>query len=109
MVTESPEPASGSGLPRRPAPPLSRKVSASILLLLPIVALMWVGSYAKATPRLLGFPFFYWYQLMWLLLGAGCTGLAYLLLRSPRTPDPGATDRVATGGGEQDPAGGAGQ
>ena len=27
--------------------------------------------YADETPRLWGFPFFYWYQLLWVLLAAG--------------------------------------
>ena len=46
----------------------------------PKVALMWVPSYTKATPRLWGFPFFYWYQLLWLFIGTACVFSAYLLL-----------------------------
>ncbi len=38
------------------------------LLLLPYVCLLWLPFYAKAEPRLLGFPFFYWYQFAWVLL-----------------------------------------
>jgi hypothetical protein len=49
-------------------------------VLIPIVALMWVSSYAKPTPRLWGFPFFYWYQLLWLFIGAGCVTAAYLVV-----------------------------
>jgi len=48
-----------------------------LLLLLPFVALLWPPFYAKATPRLGGFPFFYWYQFLWVLLGAALTGLVY--------------------------------
>ncbi len=67
-------------------------MGAGILVLIPIVALMWVPSYAKATPRLWGFPFFYWYQLMWLFIGASCVISAYLLLtRGPI--DRGPVDR----------------
>lgn len=33
-------------------------------LLAPFVALMWVGSYAKTDPVLIGIPFFYWYQML---------------------------------------------
>ncbi len=65
----------------RRQPPIGVKVAAGILLAIPVAALMWVGSYTRATPRLLGFPFFYWYQLVWLFLATGCTTLAYLLLR----------------------------
>jgi membrane protein implicated in regulation of membrane protease activity len=50
-----------------------------LLLLAPVVALLWVPSYARVTPRLFGFPFFYWYQLAWVLVGAGCLAGAYVL------------------------------
>ena len=45
------------------------------------VALLWVSSYAKDSPRLLGFPFFYWYQFLWVLISAALTWMAYLLVR----------------------------
>ncbi len=35
------------------------------LLLLPFIGLLWVPIYNRTTPALLGFPFFYWYQLAW--------------------------------------------
>jgi len=41
-----------------------------LLLLAPYVALMWVGSYDRPGPALFGIPFFYWYQLLWIPLGA---------------------------------------
>jgi membrane protein implicated in regulation of membrane protease activity len=53
-----------------------------VLLALPIVALLWVASYAKDTPRLWGFPFFYWYQFLWVFLAAICTSIAYRLVTS---------------------------
>ncbi len=55
-------------------------VAAGVLLALPIVALMWVSSYAREGPVLAGFPFFYWYQLGWVFLAAGTTYLAYRLV-----------------------------
>jgi hypothetical protein len=39
-----------------------------LLLLLPFVALLWVPFYNFREPSLLGFPFFYWYQLLWVPL-----------------------------------------
>jgi Protein of unknown function (DUF3311) len=54
-------------------------VVVGLLLLAPMVALLWVPSYTKVTPRLLGFPFFYWYQLAWVLIGAACLAGAYVL------------------------------
>ncbi|MHB8275585.1 MAG: DUF3311 domain-containing protein [Dermatophilaceae bacterium] len=43
-------------------PPANKNLLAvaGVLLLLPIVALMWVGSYARIEPKLGGFPFFIW-------------------------------------------------
>lgn len=55
-------------------------VAAGVLLVIPFIALLWVGSYAKATPRLLGFPYFYWYQLAWVFIAAALTFIAYLLV-----------------------------
>jgi Protein of unknown function (DUF3311) len=51
----------------------------AVLLLTPCVALLWVPSYTRVTPKLLGFPFFYWYQLAWVLGGAACLAGAYVL------------------------------
>jgi len=40
----------------------------TILLAIPILALVIVPLYAKRSPELWGFPFFYWYQLLWVLI-----------------------------------------
>ncbi|SDT88226.1 Protein of unknown function [Verrucomicrobium sp. GAS474] len=37
-----------------------------LLLLIPCLAILWVSSYNLDAPRLLGFPFFYWSQLVWI-------------------------------------------
>jgi hypothetical protein len=36
-----------------------------VLLVVPFVGLLWVPFYAHLTPKLFGFPFFYWYQFAW--------------------------------------------
>lgn len=41
---------------------------ARLLLLLPFIALAWVPSYNSIEPKLGSFPFFYWYQLLWVPL-----------------------------------------
>ena len=56
------------------------RVAAALCLLVPIVAELWVSSYARLTPRLDGIPFFYWYQLLWVPLSAVFTICAYLLV-----------------------------
>jgi Protein of unknown function (DUF3311) len=40
------------------------------LLAIPFVVLLWVPSYNAIEPSLWGFPFFYWYQFLWLFLSA---------------------------------------
>jgi hypothetical protein len=50
-----------------------------VLLLVPCVALLWVPSYTRVKPKVFGFPFFYWYQLLWVLIGAVCLAGAYVL------------------------------
>jgi hypothetical protein len=39
-----------------------------LLLALPFLGLLWVPFYNQERPSLFGFPFFYWYQLMWVPL-----------------------------------------
>ena len=40
----------------------------ALLLLVPFVALLWAPFYNSTEPTLLGFPFFYWYQFLWVFL-----------------------------------------
>ena len=63
-------------------PPTPALVVIAVLLLAPVVALMWVGSYARETPRLWGMPFFFWYQFLWVFLAAACTYTAYRILQA---------------------------
>ena len=71
-------------------PPANRSMqgAAGVLLLLPIVALMWVGSYARVEPKLGGFPFFIWYQFLWVFLCSACTYAAYRLVLMARPHRP---------------------
>ncbi len=52
---------------------------ARLLLILPFIALFWVWSYNKVAPTAFGFPFFYWYQLAWILASGVLIGLVYLI------------------------------
>lgn len=47
------------------------------LLLLPYAGLLFPPLYSRQNPVLLGFPFFYWYQFLWVLLTALLVGLVY--------------------------------
>jgi len=57
---------------------------AVVLLLIPIAALLWVGSYARLEPRFAGFPFFIWYQFLWVFLCPAFLWAAYVLIRIAR-------------------------
>jgi Protein of unknown function (DUF3311) len=41
-----------------------------LFLLIPYIAILWVPTYNSLEPELAGIPFFYWYQLLWIVLGA---------------------------------------
>jgi hypothetical protein len=78
---------------RDAAPPTNRTliVIAGVCLLIPVVALLWVSSYAKETPKLGGIPFFFWYQFLWVFLTAALTYTAHRLVLAARKPRPGTT------------------
>jgi hypothetical protein len=57
-----------------------------VLLLIPIVALLATPIYAHPKPELFGFPFFYWYQFVWVPLGALITWLVYTRTRTRGVP-----------------------
>ena len=50
-----------------PAMQKRRRMSVPVvlMLLLPYAGLCFPALYARATPALFGFPFFYWYQFVW--------------------------------------------
>ena len=46
----------------------TRGSALKFLLLIPYLALLWLPFYNDVHPSLMGFPFFYWYQLLWVPL-----------------------------------------
>jgi len=60
------------------------RVVAALCLIAPFVAMLWVGSYAKVEPTLIGIPFFYWYQMAWVPISAVLTSTAFILVRRER-------------------------
>jgi hypothetical protein len=50
------------------------------LLILPAIGLLFPAFYARSTPALFGFPFFYWYQFAWVFLTAAITAVVYFLV-----------------------------
>ena len=58
-------------LPARPV------VWARLLLLIPFIAVLWVPFYDSVEPSVAGIPFFYWYQLLWIIIGAAIIAFVY--------------------------------
>jgi hypothetical protein len=61
--------------------PVRRVLWARLLLVLPFITMLWVSSYNSAEPMLAGIPFFYWYQLLWILIGAALIAFVYVVER----------------------------
>jgi len=60
-----------------------------LLFLVPFLAMLWVPSYNRIAPELAGIPFFYWYQLAWVLIGAAIAITVYAIeTRITRTTGP---------------------
>jgi peptidoglycan/LPS O-acetylase OafA/YrhL len=59
--------------------PRLRRYWPRLLFLVPFVAMLFVSSYNRIAPDLGGIPFFYWYQLAWILLGAAIVLVVYAI------------------------------
>ena len=55
------------------------RVVVALCLVAPFVAMLWVSSYAKVEPVFAGIPFFYWYQMAWVVISTALTMVAYTL------------------------------
>ena len=49
------------------------------MFLIVAIGALWVPFYNRAEPSLYGIPFFYWFQLAWILVTAAATAIAYRL------------------------------
>lgn len=52
-----------------------------LLLLVPFVAVLWVPFYNAVEPSFYGFPYFYVYQMAWVIISSVLTGIVYLATR----------------------------
>jgi hypothetical protein len=79
----------------RPVPrPFIRRI-VTCLLLVAIGGALVVPIYARTLPKLGPFPFFYWYQLLWVPVVAIACWLCYVLLRTrPAARDGGGSGQA---------------
>lgn len=49
-----------------------------LLLAVPYLAVLWPPFYNRLDPEIAGVPFFYWYQMLWIVIGAAVLVPVYL-------------------------------
>ncbi len=74
--TEGDEAMTHSGPPARRT---GAWILVTILLLVAVLGTLIVPIYARSAPKLGSFPFFYWYQLLWVPVVALLTTICYLI------------------------------
>jgi Protein of unknown function (DUF3311) len=62
--------------------PTRRRSRWVLLLLLPYLGLCFPQIYARSTPALWGFPFFYWYQFAWVIAASILLAVVYKKLKN---------------------------
>ena len=82
-----------SDVPERPRSSSGARWALIYVLLAPAVVLpLWVGLYDREDPTFLGFPFYYWFQFLLIVIAVTLTYPAYLLAKGADR-----RDRVAHG------------
>ncbi|SNQ46250.1 conserved hypothetical protein [Frankia canadensis] len=95
----------GRGVPGRRAA-LAARAAVAVVLGTQILAMLLVGTYTRREPRVGGVPFFYWYSLMWLVIGAlGMAASVWLLARFAAPSTAAGTAGAAGAAGADGPAG----
>ena len=56
---------------------MGRRSAWYLLLVVAFVGPLWVTLYNEREPSLAGVPFFYWFQLLWVLLGSLLMAVVY--------------------------------
>jgi Protein of unknown function (DUF3311) len=73
------------------------RIIAAVCVIVPFVAVLWVPIFDKDKPEIAGFPFFFWWQLLWVAVTAALMALAYFVVRREelaRRPVPAAAEPV---------------
>ena len=55
-----------------------------LLFIVECIAVLWPPFYNKAQPEWHGIPFFYWYQLLWVVISAALTAVVYFATAANR-------------------------
>lgn len=52
-----------------------------LLILIPLIGTLFPSFYSFTSPMLWGIPFFYWYQMLWVIISAFVTAIMYVALK----------------------------
>jgi hypothetical protein len=52
-----------------------------LLFIIQFVAVLWPPFFNSAEPYWMGVPFFYWYQMLWVIIGAVFTAVVYFVTK----------------------------
>ena len=90
--------------PKTPLPLITpARVIAAVCVIVPFIAVLWIPLYDKRKPEVAGFPFFFWWQLVWVLITASLMGLAYFVVsREDRVRRAAASPRPPAAAGDAD-------
>jgi len=50
-----------------------------LLFAIQFIVSLWVPFYNRVDPTWIGIPFFYWYQMLWVIIGAILTAVVYFV------------------------------
>jgi len=50
-----------------------------LLFVVQFIGVLWPPFYNKVEPTWLGVPFFYWYQMLWVIIAAVCNAVVYVV------------------------------
>ena len=67
-----------------PTPPRRRANPVTLILVVPLLGVLLPWIYNTGSPELIGIPFFYWYQMLWIPLSVICTVIVYRATRGRR-------------------------
>jgi Protein of unknown function (DUF3311) len=52
-----------------------------LLFIIQFIAVLWPPFYNRVAPAWMGVPYFYWYQMLWVLISALLTAIVYFATR----------------------------
>jgi hypothetical protein len=55
-----------------------------LLFIAEFIGVLWPPFFNRAEPSVIGIPFFYWYQLLWVAVSAVVTAFVYLVTERGR-------------------------